>query len=152
MKKYLVSLFLLLTAATLCAQVSVNQDNSTPDPSAMLDVKSSDKGMLIPRMTTAQRDGIATPAPGLIIYNTTDSCFNYYTGTNWYKDCGQKRDVLEGPLMPELLKAGKGNSVVNVKGIVADELGNAYVLGYFRDTLYWGQMFWFPKTIPMIFL
>ncbi len=59
MKKYLVSLFLLLTAATLSAQVSVNQDNATPDPSAMLDVKSSDKGLLIPRMSTAQRDAIA---------------------------------------------------------------------------------------------
>ncbi|MCB0576578.1 MAG: hypothetical protein KDC61_18620, partial [Saprospiraceae bacterium] len=48
----------------LFSQISINQDNSTPDPSAMLDIKSSDKGMLIPRMTTAERNAIASPAAG----------------------------------------------------------------------------------------
>jgi hypothetical protein len=50
------------------AQVSINDDNNPPDPSAMLDVRSSDKGFLPPRMTMAQRDTISNPAIGLMIY------------------------------------------------------------------------------------
>lgn len=71
----------LFLATSLTAQVSVNQDNSAPDPSAMLDVKSSDKGMLVPRMTTAQRTTISNPATGLLVFDTDDESF-------WYRDSG----------------------------------------------------------------
>jgi len=50
--------------------VAINNDNSSPDASAMLDVKSTTKGMLAPRMTQAQRNSIASPANGLVIYQT----------------------------------------------------------------------------------
>lgn len=63
--------------------VSISTVNETPDPSAILDVKSTNKGVLVPRMTTAERDAIVTPAPGLLIYNTTALAFEYYNGTTW---------------------------------------------------------------------
>jgi hypothetical protein len=50
--------------------IAINTDNSNPDASSMLDVKSTTKGMLAPRMTQAQRNAIANPATGLIIYQT----------------------------------------------------------------------------------
>lgn len=82
-------LFLLLICHTsLQAQFSVNTDGSDPHSSAVLDVQSTTKGLLIPRMTTRDREKISDPAMGLIIYNTEDSCFNYYTGNKWVKDCG----------------------------------------------------------------
>ncbi|MCX6271857.1 MAG: hypothetical protein NTU44_11675 [Bacteroidetes bacterium] len=65
------------------AQVSVNDDGSVPDPSAMLDIKSTSKGFLPPRMTTAQRDLIPSPAAGLTIYNTTHNCNETYNGSTW---------------------------------------------------------------------
>lgn len=88
MNKYqVVLLFCLLITCGLPAyvsgQVSINQDNSDPDPSAMLDIKSTDKGLLIPRMTSSERDAISQPATGLQIYNTDHSVFNYYDGTTW---------------------------------------------------------------------
>lgn len=49
-----------------------------PDVSAVFDVSSTTKGMLIPRMTEIQRDGIVSPTAGLLIYNTTTNAFNYY--------------------------------------------------------------------------
>jgi hypothetical protein len=56
----------------LClGQVGINTDGSSPNPSAMLDVKSTDKGFLLPRMTTTQRDNISNPEPGLLIFNTS---------------------------------------------------------------------------------
>lgn len=68
---------LLLISSTLYAQVGINADNSTPDNSAMLDVKSATKGMLIPRMTFTERDAISNPANGLLVFCTDNN--NYYS-------------------------------------------------------------------------
>lgn len=51
--------------------------------SAALDIQSTSKGFLAPRMTTAQRDAIAGPATGLMIYNTTLGYYQVYNGTLW---------------------------------------------------------------------
>ena len=67
----------------LTAQVGINTDNGDPDASAMLDIKSTDKGVLIPRMTTTQRDNISSPAKGLLIYDNTTNSFWYHNGTAW---------------------------------------------------------------------
>lgn len=57
----------------------------TPNPSSILDVSSTDKGILIPRLTTGQRDLInpTANAYGLMIYNTTSKKFNYWDGAKW---------------------------------------------------------------------
>ncbi len=55
-----------------------------PNPSSLLDVTSSSKGILIPRMTKVQRDAIAAPATGLLIYQINNTPgFYYYSGTAW---------------------------------------------------------------------
>lgn len=55
---------------------------ATPDNSAMLDVQSTEKGMLVPRMTQAQRDGISSPTSGLLIYQTeNEPGFYFNSGT-----------------------------------------------------------------------
>jgi len=83
MKK--IKLFLLAIAITasysLSAQVAVTNDGSSADGSAMLDVKSTDKGFLPPRMTQVQIEAIVDPANGLMVYNT-DDC-KYYV----YREC-----------------------------------------------------------------
>ncbi|MEY3051633.1 MAG: hypothetical protein RLY31_1418 [Bacteroidota bacterium] len=55
---------------------------STPDPSAVLDVLSTSKGVLFPRLSTSQRDSIVLPAEGLMIYNLTDHCLEINAGTS----------------------------------------------------------------------
>lgn len=54
-----------------------------PNASSILDVRSTTKGFLPPRMTTTQRDAISSPAAGLMIYNTTTNKLNFYNGTAW---------------------------------------------------------------------
>jgi hypothetical protein len=49
------------------AQVAINNDGSTPDGSAILDLKSTTGGLLLPRLTNIQRDAISTPTEGLLI-------------------------------------------------------------------------------------
>ncbi|PIB35238.1 hypothetical protein BFP72_07430 [Reichenbachiella sp. 5M10] len=64
--------------------IGINETGASPDASAILDVTSSDKGLLIPRMTETQREGISTPATGLLVYQTDNlSGFWYYTGSVW---------------------------------------------------------------------
>ena len=70
----------LLTAPlSLSGQVVVGGE--TPDPSAVLDVQSTSQGMLLPRMTGAQRDAVSNPATGLTIFNTTTNCLETNLGT-----------------------------------------------------------------------
>ncbi len=65
------------------AQVAINTSGSDPDGSAMLDVQSTSQGLLIPRMSASDRDGISSPATGLTVYVTDDNSFYYYDGTSW---------------------------------------------------------------------
>jgi hypothetical protein len=81
--KTITLLLALLLATTLSAQVSVSTDGSSPDPSAMLEVKSTDKGLLIPRLTTVQRTGISNPAIGLLVYDSTTESFWFYNSGGW---------------------------------------------------------------------
>jgi len=61
---------------------------AAPDASAKVDISSSTQGFLPPRMTTVQRNAIASPAVGLTIYNTTVNCLQWWNGTVWYDGCG----------------------------------------------------------------
>ncbi|MCL5884659.1 MAG: Ig domain-containing protein [Deltaproteobacteria bacterium] len=56
---------------------------ATPAASAAIDVSSTTSGFLPPRLTAAQRDAIANPAQGLLIFNTTDNTYDYHTGSAW---------------------------------------------------------------------
>jgi len=80
----LIAISLVLGASlTSYAQVGIG----TSSPNAALDVTSTTNGFLPPRMTTTQRDAIASPAVGLVIFNTTTNCLNFYGGL-WIEICG----------------------------------------------------------------
>jgi Chaperone of endosialidase len=86
MKSASTILFFLLLSHMLQAQsLAINTDGSTASSSALLDVKSTTKGMLIPRLTKAQKNAISTPATSLLIYQTgPDSTgFYYYQNSKW---------------------------------------------------------------------
>lgn len=58
---------------------------TSPNASALLDVSSTTKGVLLPRMTTTQVNAISSPADGLTVYNTTLNTLCFYNGTSWQK-------------------------------------------------------------------
>ena len=70
----------LLTCFAAFSQsgAAINTTGNTADPSAILDISSNNSGLLIPRLTTTERDNIISPASGLIIYNLTVKCFEFY--------------------------------------------------------------------------
>lgn len=72
------------------AQVAISSSGSIADSSAMLDVKSSNKGILVPRVNSTQRTSIVNPADGLLVYDTDTQNFWYYkSGSGWTKIIGE---------------------------------------------------------------
>jgi len=71
--------FISLQSVSVFSQVVVGGE--TPDPSAALDIQGAGMGFLFPKLTTAERNAISSPATGLIIYNTTTLCLEVNTGT-----------------------------------------------------------------------
>lgn len=84
----LATFFAILTLAGFTQGTGINNSGNPPDPSAGLDVSFSDRGVLVPRLSNTERNAIVNPANGLLIFNTTTNCFNFYRGGNWFELCG----------------------------------------------------------------
>jgi hypothetical protein len=76
-------LFAAISMSSLQLLGQVGIGTSAPDASAVLEVQSTQKGLLIPRMSSTDRDAIASPATGLLIFNSSTGTFQFYTGTGW---------------------------------------------------------------------
>ena len=104
--KYFLIQLILLISTNLYAQVGIGTED--PDPSSALDVSSSSKGLLMPRLTTLERDDITLPATGLMIFNTTSNDGQLNIGTSlapsWVGLKGPKIDsVNEGDIISNML-------------------------------------------------
>ncbi|MBU0763476.1 MAG: hypothetical protein KJ607_01435 [Bacteroidetes bacterium] len=144
MKRLIITSLTLALVSTLTLNVveaqniAITDDDSyTADPSAMLDVKSISKGLLLPRLTTVQRDAISLPAAGLIVFNSDENSLQIYIGTVW-KKLSISSAVLNGTNL-EIADAG-GTQVVDLSSIVNDADANPaneiQVLSISNDTIY----------------
>lgn len=84
----LILIIMMICTNALAQGVGINETGDTADASAILDIKSTTKGLLTPRMTAAQRGSISSPATGLLVYQTDGIVGFYYnagtSGTpNW---------------------------------------------------------------------
>lgn len=124
MRKKLLFFIFLITSFFNYAQVGIN--TSSPDPSSVLDIVSTTSGMLTPRMTTVQRNAIATPAEGLLVFDTDEDAFYYYdlTTTTWIK--------LEGAIVRDNYKLVK--DITDLSDELAAGGGSQYELN--SDYLY----------------
>jgi hypothetical protein len=82
-KKNLVFIIFLISQPMIFAQMGVNSTGVAPVNSAMLDISSTTKGFLMPRMTTAQRTAIVSPATGLTVYDLTNQNIWTFDGIQW---------------------------------------------------------------------
>lgn len=152
LKKYNSYFALLFFFVSFLANAQIGIGTTTPNASSVLDVTSTTQGMLTPRMTTIQRNAIATPADGLIVYDTDLKGFYYYsTGTaTWIAlvNSGAGRlnfkrirstDNLGSVLAAELAAGGgtkyvlNSNTLYEINGTInltlPIDLNNAYIQG-----------------------
>ncbi len=102
MKKNILFLFAVgagLAFSPLSAQNNVGIGTTTPNPNSILEMQSTTQGVLVPRMTTAQRLAIASPTEGLMVYDITVDCFFFYetTSATWKNLCS----AATGPAGPQ---------------------------------------------------
>ncbi len=83
MKNYILTLYTLLYSVATFAQNNIGIGTALPHASAALDISSATRGLLAPRMTTAQRNAIANPAKGLLVYDTDLNGLHHFNGTSW---------------------------------------------------------------------
>lgn len=102
-------LFVLLFSSLQAQSILINEGGGTPDASAALEIRSTDKGMLVPRMDETSRLSISSPAQGLLVFQTNGLVgFYYHNGTNW--------DTLVG------------STVINVSNITNENNANIAVV------------------------
>lgn len=176
-KKLVKSIIFLFIVATVFpgisahAQVSISSDGSDPDPSAMLDVKSSDKGFLPPRMSTAQIYAISSPAEGLLVYNTDLKKIQVFDGTNWISQgvfvCGEQITDIDGNIyntvligtqcwMAENLRATQyqnGTAIPNVTDQTAWSVLTSGAYAWFQNNISWKDSYgavynWYATVDP----
>jgi uncharacterized protein (TIGR02145 family) len=105
----------LLTVHSFSQGVGINNTGVSANSSAMLDISSTTQGILIPRMSDAQRNAIPSPAAGLLIYNSTTNKFNYYKSTGWYELSRSSKSAVTGNNSPG------GGIAINETSAIADK-------------------------------
>lgn len=75
--------FLGMTVLSNAQNIAISDASHTADASAVLDVYSTSKGMLVPRLTSTQRTAISSPATGLLVFDTDSVDYMYYDGSGW---------------------------------------------------------------------
>jgi len=146
LKTFLLLFFFLIT---LIGNAQIGIGTTVPDATAILDITSTAKGILAPRMTTAQRTAITTPAQGLLVYDTDLKLFYYFsTPSGWLpllnSSVGRtnfKRVKSAADLAPELALGGSvyqlsSNTLYEINGSITltapINLNDAYISG--QDT------------------
>lgn len=108
-----VALVLVVSFNSLQSQVRISADVGTPDKSAMLDINSSSKGLLLPRMTTLQIGNIWSPTAGLVVYNIDSSDFYGFNGEEWVA-FWDKTDTIERMCPDSIYYGGQWYNTVQV--------------------------------------
>ncbi len=148
MKTNIIIGLLLLFSLEIFAQnnnaqlpTSINEDGTPPHSSAILDVQSSSKGMLTPRMTYTEIKNIASPAEGLMVYDTENHCLRIFNGSVW--DCLYQKFGGAGREESVVVSGGAGSQILY--GIDADLSGNIYIVGSYS-----GSTIFENTTLPNI--
>ena len=126
MKQIFTLLAALVLTATTYAQVGIG--TTTPDASSALDITSTTKGLLIPRMTNAQRQAISNPAAGLQVFVTDfdGGSFMFYDGTKW----GTLSFTKTIPDAPTIVDAVPGDAQATVSYTAPSSNGGSVITSY----------------------
>ena len=126
MKHFFTLLAAVVLTASTYAQVGVG--TTTPDASSALDITSTTGGLLVPRMTNAQRQAISNPAAGLQIFVTDfeGGRFMFYDGTEW----GTLSFTEKRPDAPTIGTASAGNTQATVSFTAPSSNGGSAITSY----------------------
>lgn len=103
------------------AQIAINHTGAIADNNAMLDVSSSTMGVLIPRMSSTNRNSIISPATGLMVYDTDEDQLYYFNGNIWSELSHQERGRVEDSNGDTYIETESSHDVDNISIVVEGE-------------------------------
>ena len=121
MKQFFTLLASLLLTLNTNAQVGIG--TASPDASAALDITSTTRGLLFPRMTTAELEVISSPAEGLVVFDTDTAFFMVYNGSGWTNLLQQDIDITAPALAEVTAIATPSNNTTPSYVFTTDEAG-----------------------------
>ena len=159
MKRFLlIAKFLLAASVTTLSQgVAINNTAAAANASAMLDVSSPNKGMLIPRVSTASRKAIANPATGLFVFDSTEKTLYMYDGHHWLGFAALTEmqrptsNFMYGPDVQDTTLAGYSVSVWDqfaAIGVPYKKIGNLFTGGVYIYKIAAGQWQYITTLTP----
>jgi len=107
-----------------------------PYSASILDIRSTNKGFLLPRMSTSNRDAIGAPQAGLLVYNTSTNQFNYHNGSSWQAASFGNQWGVNGSILHHTGQVGIGTSTMkntNTFLTVRGNLGGTNLEGMYID-------------------
>ena len=119
---------------------SIGIGTTTPNNSAILDLQSTSKGFLMPRLSTAQRKAIVSPAQGLLVFDTDKNCLYIFDGNVW-----QSISIAGGYNIPFTEREATGGAEGDLFGHSVSISGNYAVVGAPNDNNYQGSAYIFFK-------
>ncbi len=130
MNRFLVVCTCMLLMKSIAGQVAINTDASAPHNSAMLDIKSNNKGFLPPRMTWTQIQAIQNPAKGLVIFDDGLAALRLYNGHHWVV-IGPKEYELTDPPGNSKMESVTGPGTANGYETLISPTKTIYVVGLY---------------------
>lgn len=109
--------------------------NTPMNASAIIEMKSTNKGMLLPRLTTAQINAVPSPVQGLMLYDTDAKCVKSYNGTIWECTSASSSVAVTSPMTTSFATKVIGIGQNYGRGIAVDNSGNYYITGHFNGQI-----------------
>jgi hypothetical protein len=122
--KYLFIVFFISSISSVFAQNNMGVGTLTPNPTSLLDLTANDKGLLIPRLTTSQRNAIINPATSLLVYDTDFNCFYYFKPIQGWTDlCSNNVTINNANIQNDSLYITLSNGTIINAGYVTGSQG-----------------------------
>jgi len=132
MKKILLLLLIALNLKEAFSQnIGINATGALPHTSAMLDVNSTNKGVLMPRMTTAQRTAIASPATGLLVFDLDKSTIYLFDGQKWQPMLFTSSDSNN----PPITRSASDGTLADRFGVSVSIAGDYAIIGAYNEDI-----------------
>jgi hypothetical protein len=141
MKRIFIAVLFLLSIKSF-GQVGIGTTN--PDSSAVLELKSTNKGMLMPRMSASQRLAIAAPAKGLLVFDTTSKAFYFYADTSWLRIGDARKEEVKYDIVNDVNALMAYSGIPTIISVVDTIRGGLFVYNQATATADSGVIF--PAT------